>query len=114
MSTAWRTYSWIARAPAEAAAEHHAMDHDLVVRHAGGRGGGGERGRGVLRRRPDLDPAGPDMGGAGLRLHGGVRQERHRVVRLDAAGGARPSRPPRRRRRGRLASLLASRPQRTD
>ena len=75
-------------APAEAAAQHHAVDHNLIVRHAGSDGGGHKRGRGALRRRPNLDPLGRDMRRTGLRLHGGVGQVRDGVFRLDAARGA--------------------------
>ncbi len=76
-------------APAEAAAEHRAVHHDLVIRDAGGDGGGGERGGGALGRHPDLDSVGSDVRGAGLRLHGRVREERDRVVGLDPPHGAR-------------------------
>ena len=50
--------------------------------------GGDERGRGILGRRPDFDAVRPDMRGAGLRLHGGMGEKRHRIIRLDASRGA--------------------------
>ena len=79
-------------APAEAAAGHRAVDHDVAARQAGGIGRGRQRGLAVLGRRPDLDPVGPDMGGAVLRLHGGMREERNRysasMRRAEAASAA--------------------------
>src|SRR3974390_231674 len=44
-------------AAAEAPAQERAMDHDLVVRHAGGAGRRCQRGHRLLRRHPDFDTA---------------------------------------------------------
>jgi hypothetical protein len=71
-------------APAEAAAQHHLVDHDLVGRHAGCVRSDGKRGFAVLRGRPDLDPVRRHMRRAVLRLHGGMTEEGHLVVRFDA------------------------------
>ena len=76
-------------APAEAAAEQCAVHHDLVIGDAGRDGGGGERSGGALGRHPDLDSVGFDVRGAGLRLHGRVREERDGVVGFDPPHGAR-------------------------
>ena len=71
------------RTAAEPAAEHGPMHRDFLVRHVGRDRGGGERGRRILGRHPDLDAIGAHMGGAGLRLHGGMGEKRHFVIGLD-------------------------------
>ncbi len=78
------------------------MDHGVAVRQTGGGGGRRKRRFGVLRRHPDLDPSGRDVRGAGLRLHGRVREERNAVFGLDPLGGAGE-------RRGDIAGRLRNR-----
>ena len=73
-------------APAEAASEHHLVNHDLARRHAGGVGRDRERRLAVLGGRPDLDQVGGHMRRAVLRLHGRVREKRHLIIRFDALG----------------------------
>ena len=67
----------------ETAAQKRAVDHDLLIRHAGGARRGRQSRHRLLGRHPDLDPAIGDMGGAGLRLHGRMREEWDLIVRLD-------------------------------
>ena len=76
-------------APAEAAAEHGAMNDDLVVRYAGGKRRRHERGRRILGRHPDFDAVRLDVRRAGLRLHGGVGEKGHGVVGSEAPRRAR-------------------------
>ena len=67
----------------ETAAQKRAVDHDLLVRHAGGARRRCQSRHRLLGRHPDLDLAIGDMGGAGLRLHGRMREEWDLIVRLD-------------------------------
>ena len=97
-------------APAEAAAQHHLVDHDLVGRHAGCVRRDGKRGFAVLRGRPDLDPVGRHMRRAVLRLHGGMTEEGHLVVRFDAFDRLTRGRGRRRRRCDRRARPRRSGP----
>src|SRR5262249_60975329 len=73
-------------APAEAGAEHHLANPGLARRYTGGIGRDRERRLPVLGGRPDLDQVGGHVRRAVLRLHGGVREEGHLVVRLDSLG----------------------------
>ena len=77
-----------ARAPAEAGAEHEAMDVAFVGRQAGGRDGGGERRLAVLRPGPDLALLRRVDRGGVHRLEAGVVLVRIGVDRLDLLGRA--------------------------
>ncbi len=71
-------------APAEAAAEHHLVNHDFARGYASGIGCDCERRLAILGGRPDLDQVGGHVRRAVLRLHGGVSEEGHLVVCFDS------------------------------
>ena len=71
----------------EAAAEQLIVDLDLLERQAGDLRGRGLRAAQHLRSHPDVTAVLAHMNGAVHRLHGGVRQKRHLVDRLDPVGG---------------------------
>ncbi len=114
ISTAWRTYSWIgARRPKPPPSIILCITTLSSDTPAAMRGGRQRNGR-VLGRHPNLDAVGAHMRGAGLRLHGGVGEKRHRVVGLDASARRAPDLRRHRRRRGRPGPAGASSPVRTN
>ena len=76
-----------AAAPSEAAPQLHAVHLDVLERHAGGPRRGGEGRLRVLGGSPDGHPAVLDKRGAAHRLHGGVREVRRVVLRLELLRG---------------------------
>ena len=74
---------------AEAAAQEVIMHLDFLRRQAGQLGGRGLSEGRHLRPHPDVAAVRANVDGAVHRLHGGVREERHLVNRLDLLGGAR-------------------------
>jgi len=64
------------------------MHRYLVVRYAGRDRSRRQCGRRFLGRYPDRNAFRRDMGGAGLRFHGRVRQKRHCIFGFDLPHGA--------------------------
>ena len=75
--------------PAEAAADQMIVDDDLVQRQACGLRGHRLNARHGLAADPDFAAVLANMHRAVHRLHGGVREERNLVGRLDLGDGAR-------------------------
>ena len=77
---------------AEAAADRAIMQGDAVARQPGGFGGGGARLQRILHAGPDFAKSVGDAHRRVRRLHGGVRQIRHAVGRVDGNARLAPRR----------------------
>ena len=72
----------VVEAAPKAAAQEAVVDVDILRRHAGTFGRGGERAFRILRAEPQVHAIGLDARRAVHRLHGGVGQVRHLVDRV--------------------------------
>ena len=74
-------------APPETATEVVPVNFTFIERNAGGFGQGRQRRLQILRRNPGIGLVGRELYGAVHHLHGGVREERRRVDRIDPGRG---------------------------